>query len=75
MKLNSIQREILRLCVEGNGLGRIGWTLRQWDNGAQQQCAPMESAGLVEFMRLGGYPGIKITAAGRAALAKMEAGE
>lgn len=75
MKLNIIQREILRLCVNGNELGRVGWPLQQWENGAMQQCAPMENSGLIEFMRLGGYPGIKITDAGRAALANMENGK
>lgn len=67
MKLNSTQREILRLCAD-NGLGRVGWPLQTWESAAEAQCKPMKKAGLIEFMRLGGYPGIKITDAGRAAL-------
>jgi hypothetical protein len=74
MKLNSTQREILRLCAD-NGLGRIGWPLQIWEKGAEAQCKPLIKAGLVEFMRLGGYPGIKITDAGRDALAKAKEGK
>ena len=67
MKLNSTQREILRMCAD-NGLGRIGWPLQTWEKAAEAQCKPMIKAKLIEFMRLGGYPGIQITDAGRAAL-------
>ncbi len=67
MKLNSTQREILRMCAD-NGLGRICWPLQTWEKAAEAQCKPMINAKLIEFMRLGGYPGIKITDAGRAAL-------
>lgn len=71
MKLNSTQREILRLCSD-NGLGRIGWPLQTWEKAAEAVCKPMIKAGLLQFMRLGGYPGVKITDAGRRALAEEE---
>lgn len=71
MKLNSTQSEILRLCAD-NGLGRIGWPLKTWETAAEAVCKPMIRAGLIEFMRLGGYPGVKITDAGRAALSQKE---
>ncbi|MGZ2449644.1 hypothetical protein ACVIRO_002398 [Rhizobium ruizarguesonis] len=71
MKLNSTQREILRLCAD-NSLGRVGWPLQTWEAAAEAVCKPMIRAGLIEFMRLGGYPGVKITDTGRAALSPQE---
>lgn len=68
MKLTIHQIDVLRLCTNDNGLGRIGWPLQTWENAAKHVCNPMIKSGLLEFMRLGGYPGVKITDAGRAAL-------
>lgn len=71
MKLTAHQREVLRLCVVDNGLGRVGWPLQVWEKAAKHVCNPLIKRGLLDFMRLGGYPGVKITEAGRAALKEM----
>lgn len=70
--LTATQREILRLCAEGE-IGRIGWPLDVWEAQAKAACAPLITAGLIKEKRLGGYPGVIITAKGRKALASPAA--
>lgn len=70
--LNATEREILRLCAEGE-TGRLAWPLDVWEANAKAACAPLIAAGLVKEKRLGGYPGIVITAKGRKALASPAA--
>lgn len=65
--LTATQREILRLCAEGE-TGRIGWPTDVWEAQAKAACKPLIDAGLVKEKRLGGYPGVVITAKGRKAL-------
>lgn len=65
IRLDSSQREILRLCCQDNPLGRIGWPLTTWEGGASTACAPMIKAGLLIEKRLGGFPGVEVTEAGR----------
>lgn len=65
--LNATEREILRLCAEGE-TGRLGWPLDVWEAKAKAACEPLIAAGLLKEKRLGGYPGVVITAKGRKAL-------
>jgi hypothetical protein len=66
--LTATQREILRLCAKGE-TGRLGWPQDVWEAQAKAACAPLIAAGLLKDKRLSGYPGVVITAKGRAALA------
>ena len=73
--LTPTQKDILKLC--DNPMGRIGWPLSTWEanGGARDACAPLIRRKLLKERRLGGYPGVEITKAGRAALALAEKGE
>ena len=70
-RLTEAQRAILS--AADNQAGRCGWPLSVWEakGGARDACQPLIKAGLLIERRLGGYPGVQITEAGRAAL-KME---
>ncbi len=65
--MTSNQIMILRECVEENPMGRIGWPLSMWNLGARAMCEPLIDQGLLIERRLGGYPGVQITDAGREA--------
>lgn len=65
--LTDTQREILRLCAEGE-TGRLGWPQDIWEAQAKTACEPLIADGLLKEKRLGGYPGVVITAKGRKAL-------
>jgi hypothetical protein len=67
-KLTKAQLAVLDACVTGNSTGRVGWPLADWEKFAQPACQPLIDAGLLTFRRLGGYPGVSITPAGRTAL-------
>lgn len=68
-RLTKAQEAVLRECASpDNRMGRIGWPLSDWESVAQPVCQPLIDAGLLEFRRLGGYPGVRITPAGRSAL-------
>lgn len=68
-KLTKAQESVLNMCASpDNRLGRIGWPLSDWEGVAQPVCQPLIDTGLLEFRRLGGYPGVRITPLGRQAL-------
>lgn len=68
MRLTATEKAILEQCVEDNPIGRIGWPLSVWKGQAKAACATLVKWGLLKERRLGGYPGVEITPAGRAAL-------
>lgn len=69
VKLTKAQDAVMRECAKPeNRMGRIGWPLSDWESVAHPVCQPLIDAGLLEFRRLGGYPGVRITPAGRTAL-------
>jgi len=75
-KLTKAQDAVMRECGNPeNRMGRIGWPLSDWESVAQPVCQPLIDAGLLEFRRLGGYPGVRITDLGRAALRNHEEGQ
>ena len=63
---------ILEQCVGDNPMGRVAWPLQVWERAAKAACAPLVERGLLIERRLGGYPGVQITDAGRAALASEQ---
>lgn len=65
-KLTVDERQILGLL--DNPTGRAGWPLSTWDIVRTASAGLIES-GRVRERRLGSYPGLEITSAGRAALA------
>ena len=71
-EMTRVEREILAHCVRDNPTGRIGWPLSTWEGagGARERCLPLIKLGYLRERRLGGYPGVEITEAGRTALAK-----
>jgi hypothetical protein len=74
-KLTSTERAILEQCVGDNSMGRVGWPLRVWESDARRACDPLIDLGLLIERRLGGYPGVQITEAGRTALSSLKGGE
>jgi hypothetical protein len=68
VKLTGTEVAILAQCCGDNPIGRIGWPLSVWEAQAKAACAPLVKSGMLKERRLGGYPGVEITPAGRAAL-------
>lgn len=63
---------ILQTMTVDNPMGRAGWPLQHWESQVRPACARLIKNKFVVERRLGGYPGLEITSAGRLALAQED---
>lgn len=65
--LTDVEKTILGYCLS-SPVGWIGWPLSVWRISAQGQCQSLIERGDLKYKRIAaGYPGVKITDAGKEA--------